>query len=191
MSKINVVFLISFLILASGCVNTLHRSQLAKQTVDSTPQMTAQLNQIADKASILTAKLKQQGVQVIQVGETISIIIPSDPLFQGDSANLNHHSFYALTLVADFLRLYSKTFVEVAGYTDYIDDPSFLKRNELLTSQQAAQVSKYLWSKGIDSRMLYAAGYGSSRPVSNATTMTGGNAENRRIEIHFQFNVNK
>jgi len=157
---LNIIFLVAALMLMSSCMSNAHRAHMASQSVD--PAM---------RTSVLTMKLRQQGVQVIRVGEIITIVMPSDPLFKGNSANLDHGAFHRLNLVADFLRSYSKVFVEVAGYTDYLENP-------YLASRQAASVAKYLWSKGIDSRMLYAVGYDSG---------VSGSAENRRIEIHFQY----
>ena len=187
-----ILFMVAALLITSGCMSVLHPAHYNRNT----PTYKRPIDQYALKFSVLTTKLKLQGVRVIEVGETVSIVIPSDPLFQGRSANLDHSSFYRLNLVADYLRLYSKTFVEVAGYTDnsgYANcvggeyDAEAAKRDHLLTSQQAAQVAHYLWSKGIDSRMLNALGYGSEHPISNNNS-PDNSAKNRRIEIHFQYN---
>lgn len=161
------IFLVITLIFISACMSSAHRAHMTSQSADP-----------AIRTSALAMKLRQQGVQVIAVGDTIAIIMPSDALFKGVSANLDHGSFHRLNLVADFLRGYSKVFVEVAGYTDNLERP-------YLSSRQAASVAKYLWSKGIDSRMLYAVGYGSDYPIDQNSV--SGNAKNRRIEIRFQY----
>lgn len=165
---LNIIFLVATLMLISSCMSNAHRAHIRSQSADP-----------AVRTSTLAMKLKQQGVQIINVGETITIVMASDFLFKGDSANLDHGSFYRLNLVADFLNIYSKTFVEVAGYTGYLENPS-------LASRQAASIAKYLWSKGIDARMLYAVGYGSGYSISNNDSASG-RAKNRRIEIHFQY----
>ena len=172
----NIIIIFFILLLTGfsvGCMSAAHRAHTAALSTDP-----------AVRSSAITRELKHQGVQVIEVGETEAIIIPSDLLFHGLSADLNCHYCYSLNLIVDFLRLYPKTFVEVAGYTDFSRGRD---KDQLLSSQQAAQVAHYLWSKGIDARMVNAVGYGSERPVVNSDFI-GGDAKNRRIEIYFQYN---
>jgi outer membrane protein OmpA-like peptidoglycan-associated protein len=188
---LNILFGVLVFMITSGCMSTLHRTDYAQNA-----QVAKQVLDASAKKSTLILKLKQQGIQVVEVGETVSIILPSDPIFQSGSANLGGGCSYGLNVVADFLSLYSKTFVEVAGYTDnggHADcagdrnNAESIQKAHLLTAQQAAAVAHYLWSRGIDSRMLNTVGYGFAHPISNDHS-PNGSAKIRRIEINFQYN---
>ncbi|MBA2654550.1 MAG: OmpA family protein [Gammaproteobacteria bacterium] len=129
------------------------------------------------------AYLTQHGVKIIHVGETITVVLPSDKVFYPDSANLNPCFIPILKVASDFIFCYEKMTVRIAAYSDCRCDPF---RNTVLTQAQAQTIAKTFWCNGIDARLLYAVGYGSDFPIaSNANCM--GQSQNRRIEICFRF----
>jgi len=67
--------------------------------------------------------------------------------------------------------------IEIAGHTDSSGNPS---ANQDLSQRRADAVKRYLVSCGVNSALLSAVGYGSSRPVANNATAEGRQA-NRRI----------
>src|SRR5262249_47825333 len=102
--------------------------------------------------------LMQQGVLVEQVGETMRIIIPSDRLFNPHSANVNPiEGRHILGFVAKLMVMLETTSAEVSGYTNIEFSPQL---DFALSKRQAEVVLDYLWFGGIDSRLLYAVGYG-------------------------------
>lgn len=132
--------------------------------------------------AILTA----QGVQITQVGQIVHIIIPSDVVFNSASANTKDSSKKLLSEVSSYIQTFTTTKIEVGAYTDNINkalDPATVTA---LTTQQAEAVSSALWGNGVDSRMIYAKGYGTDNPISTDDTAKGA-YENRRIDISFQF----
>lgn len=129
------------------------------------------------------ACLIQAGVKVVQVGETFTIVLSSDKVFNPGSANLNRCYLPVLKAVSHLIFCYEKTSVRVAVYSDCSCPPVCSK---ILTQAQARAIAKNMWCNGIDTRLLYAVGYGPESPIaSNATSC--GRALNRRIEICFRY----
>lgn len=129
------------------------------------------------------AYLTQHGVKILHVGETITVVLPSDYVFYPDSANINPCFQEVLRVVSEYIFCYEKESVRVSAYTDCQCSPF---RNEVLTQAQAQIVAKALWCGGIDARLLFAVGHGSNFPIaSNATQQ--GRAQNRRVEICFRY----
>lgn len=134
-------------------------------------------------AQCIVHELQHAGVQVIQIGENITIVLPSDQAFNPDSANLNPNYEPVLDNVANLLREYQKVNVKVSGYTDNVGSK---ERNIELSKQRAEMIARYLWPQGTDTRLLYATGYGAADPIiSNATAQ--GRSLNRRVEISFRY----
>lgn len=133
------------------------------------------------------SSLENQGVKVIQLGETMRWVIPSDLLFQYNSANMIASDQNILNTAAQLLKTYSTVNVKIAAYTDnVVRSYGPANRKQALTMQQAQAVASYLWGKGIDTRLLYAVGYGQHDPVASNGTIKGRNI-NRRVEISFRF----
>lgn len=129
------------------------------------------------------AYLIMHGVKIIQVGETITVVLPSDCVFYPDSANINPCFQETLRIVSEYIFCYEKESVRIAAYTDSMCSPF---RNQVLAQAQATIISKALWCHGIDARLLTAVGYGSDCPIASNFTQTG-RAQNRRIEICFHY----
>src|SRR3989338_7050101 len=62
--------------------------------------------------------LRTHGVQVIRLGQTWKFILPSDALFNNETAEIQSSYKPILNIIADFMKTYSKISVEVAGYSD-------------------------------------------------------------------------
>lgn len=129
------------------------------------------------------AYLTQHGVKIIHVGETMTIVMPSDKVFYPDSANLNPCFIPVLKVVSDLIFCYEKNNVRIGAYTDNLCSPY---RNSVLTQAQAQTIAKTLWCNGIDARLLFAVGYGSDFPIASNSCYTG-RMQNRRIEICFHY----
>jgi len=124
-------------------------------------------------------KLQYSGVQVIQVGDEIKLILPSDRFFTLHSSQLNIHYYPVLARVAQFLSQFQKISIKIAGYTD---NGSTWRRDLALSRAQARHIMIYLWSYGVESRLIYAQGYGAVNPMASNMTAKGRRF-NRRIEI--------
>lgn len=99
--------------------------------------------------------------------------------FHYDTADLTQDAMSILDGVAQTLLSYPEIRLEVAGHTDSSGDDAY---NLDLSQRRAEAVRSYLISKGVNTDMLGAHGYGEERPVEGNAT-AAGRAENRRVEL--------
>lgn len=127
----------------------------------------------------LRNRLRAAGVSVRRVGNNIQLVMASDVTFDTGMSQVRPQYFQTLAAVAEVLREYNKTYVEVSGHTDSQGSTEF---NQRLSQDRAYAVSNVLVQNGVQGGRLIPAGFGETRPVaSNATA--GGRAQNRRVEI--------
>lgn len=124
--------------------------------------------------------LKEHGVQVIQVGDQVTIILPADKFFEPGSSTLLPEADSALNNVALTLRSYGRAPITITGHTD--SQSGSKDRQHWLSKAQAQAIASYLWSRGISAEHLIVVGAGSEDPISTQLTLHG-RAQNRRIEI--------
>lgn len=133
-----------------------------------------------------TVELEKQDVQIIRTGETITLVIPTDPLFYGNSESFRDESIFILEPLICYLENVlsegNATLMTVNAYTDD-ETPDA----ELLTQLRAEQMVAELTARGIDRyvRVIYARGYGAYHPVGD-NSIPSHQAWNRRIEIKFR-----
>ncbi|PXX93315.1 hypothetical protein DIT71_00490 [Marinobacter vulgaris] len=85
--------------------------------------------------------------------------------------------------VADFMREYPETTVEIAGHSDSRGDAEY---NRFLSQRRAEAVAARLTDAlGISADRVDAVGYGEAEPVASNDT-AAGRAENRRVEARIQ-----
>jgi len=128
-------------------------------------------------------KLRQQlrgtGVSVTRIGDDIVLNMPGNVTFDVNRAEINADFYEVLKSVALVVKEYDKTLVDVAGHTD---STGTVQHNMDLSQRRADSVGRYLQSQGIDSRRIYAQGYGPHYPVADNGTAEG-RAQNRRVEL--------
>lgn len=133
--------------------------------------------------------LQTHGVQVIRLGQTWKLVFPSDDLFDNDTAEINENYKSLLDVAADFMQTYSKISVEVAAYSNRLDNEMKTKFGTVtdeLTSRQAESVANYLDTRHINSRLLYAVGRGGQNSIAwNGSPE--GRRFNRRVEVYFRY----
>ncbi|MGB9671005.1 MAG: OmpA family protein [Halothiobacillaceae bacterium] len=127
--------------------------------------------------------LRQQtagtGIDVSRQGENIVLSFPDQISFDTGRADIKPQFMRTLDNVAQTLRQYDRTRIEIAGHTD---STGSMEGNQRLSENRANAVRSYLASRGVAPERMYAVGYGASRPIaSNATAE--GRAQNRRVEI--------
>jgi outer membrane protein OmpA-like peptidoglycan-associated protein len=118
-------------------------------------------------------------IQVIQIGDEVRIILPSDKFFHPHSPRLNVAYYPVLKRLTEFINTFEKIEVKISGYTDNRGSP---ERNCALSRQQARNLSNYFWDHGMDVRVLMSEGYGETNSVADNRSSWGRQA-NRRIEI--------
>jgi len=121
----------------------------------------------------LLKRLKHYGARVEFFGDHLILITPDQKVFQSRSYRLVANGSDLLNVIAQFLKCYQKVSVKVVVYTNVLKTP---KDNQVFSQERAEHLTKYLWKKGIDTRLLYAEGGG----IPKTRDVFCGN---RRIEI--------
>jgi len=140
-------------------------------------------------APATTARTKPdfgEGVDVQMVGDTMTVTVSDKILFDSGKATLKAASKRVLDSVAVVLkRDYASGKVRVEGHTD--SEPIRKTKNLWtdnwdLSCNRAMAVVRYLVSKGVDPKRVYAAGFSYYKPVASNGT-AAGRAKNRRVVI--------
>jgi outer membrane protein OmpA-like peptidoglycan-associated protein len=129
------------------------------------------------------AKLRQQmagtGVEVVRIGDNLTLSMPGNVTFAFDSAKLNPQFDPVLDKLAQTLSEYNKTVIQIAGHTDSTGSHEY---NMKLSLQRADSVKAYLEGRGVPAARLVTIGAGPDYPVASNDTEEG-RAQNRRVEI--------
>lgn len=134
------------------------------------------------QARQLRQTLQGTGVQVIQNGETVRLIMPNAITFNTNEAVIKSSANKVLDSVVLVAKKYSKTTLQVIGYTDSTGNDTI---NIPLSQKRAAAVAQYLELRGVSAARIRTFGLGAQNPIaSNATT--DGREQNRRVEILLQ-----
>jgi len=132
-----------------------------------------------ERKSSVVQRITNSGVQIVQRGDNLTLILPSDSFFVDGTPTLNRNYYSVLNDIAELLRGLDKINIKVTGYTDNVGWPL---RNTAISRQQAEAIAHYLWRQDIDTRLITATGYGEQMPIASNGT-SAGQAANRRIEI--------
>ncbi|MFO1174910.1 MAG: OmpA family protein [Paracoccaceae bacterium] len=136
-------------------------------------------NMLDQQASELQQDIRTNGVQIINDGNRLRVVMPEGILFPVDSAAVQPGIMNDLYTVADSLNRYPNTHVQVVGHTDNTGSASY---NQDLSERRASAVAAVLRAGGVDGARISAYGRGESQPVASNLT-AAGKAQNRRVEI--------
>lgn len=135
-----------------------------------------------DVNSTFRDKLLNRGVNIIELGDQIMIVMPSARIFQALTPTIKPQSYETLQMVSTFINRYTKTLVKISAHTNLSNSPT---ADYALSAQQATAIERFLVDSGVDARMLYAEGYGGTHLVQKNDNSWFGN-DNYRIEITFE-----
>jgi len=128
-------------------------------------------------------KLRQElvgtGVQVVQSGGMVRLIMPGNITFNTNESTIRPNFNKVLDSVAKVINEYDKTKVQVLGYTDNTGND---KINNPLSLARAQSISNYLVLRGVNAGRINAYGLGSNNPIASNDTPEG-REQNRRVEI--------
>lgn len=129
------------------------------------------------------AKLREflagTGVQVVRIGNEITLSMPSNITFKTDSDVLSPDFLEVMHSVTLVLNEYDKTIIEVMGHTDSSGSDAY---NLGLSQRRARSVGNHLASKGINPTRVLTEGFGEQYPIATNDTAEG-RAQNRRVEL--------
>jgi outer membrane protein OmpA-like peptidoglycan-associated protein len=127
----------------------------------------------------LRQKLRASGVSVTRKGDQIVLNMPGNITFETAKSNINPGFQGVLDGVAEVLKEYKDTSIEISGHTD---SRGKMEANQVLSKQRADSVAQFLRQKGVAANRITTVGYGPSQPIADNATEEG-RAQNRRVEI--------
>ena len=170
LNKLLALIMCSCLLLSACAYNGVKETQQINQRA---------AKQLAKQRNSLISSLNSQGISINHTGDEMIFIIPADKIFNTNSANFTSNGKAILSQVAILISMYPNTAIKLAAYTNDSGSPP---RDLDLTKQWAKKSAHSLWHAGLDSRLLYADGYGACNNVSQDASI------NRRLELSFRIN---
>lgn len=138
--------------------------------------------------AVIGRKMDQQAEEMKRVlgdaevrreGEGIVIEFREKVLFAFDRSDLNASAKANLDKLANVLKKYPDTNIEILGHTD---DKGSDDYNQSLSQRRATEASAYLRNVGISAARVTTRGMGESDPKASNET-EAGRADNRRVEF--------
>lgn len=129
--------------------------------------------------SLLTERLGGAGIRVQRNGDALRVIVPARLAFSLSSDQIQPAFAPTLDTLAQILKEYGKTSIEVRGYTD---STGSFEHNQQLSERRAQSIGAYLASRQIAPARIRTAGFGPRNPIAGNDS-EAGRVQNRRIEI--------
>lgn len=151
---------------------------------DDSYKLPSRVDKTSDKKVILMRNAFRRAavVKVISMGQDNLISFPSSVVFADQSPRVKWESYALLNQIVKYMQQFRKIGVNVTAYTSQYKST---KREQALSLARARIIADYLWSQGIDSRLMVSEGAGSDKPIT--VYKQGGDREpNSRIEITFR-----
>lgn len=129
--------------------------------------------------------LKAFGFPVLQDGDVIRVRIPSDQLFQPNTASLTASATEILDrLAASFKQDFPRQRIGIEGHTDTgpFYGGSFSTAQQLSAAQSTAIVEHLQRRNQVPVPQLFSLAHGTNHPLADNQTPTG-RSQNRRIEV--------
>ena len=128
-------------------------------------------------------QMQHAGIQMIQQGDRLMMIIPTDEYFEPGTATVKESQQSNLRQMALFTKNFADTYpnsvIRVIGYTDQV----LSQKAQLDLSQSYAEaVSAYIFNSGVDRRRIATEGRGSREPVAEQSTPRSATL-NRRVVV--------
>ena len=112
-------------------------------------------------------------------GQAILVNLPEGVTFDVGSYSLRPEFRATLDKVADNLKQYPNSLIDVYGHTDSTGSDAY---NQTLSENRARTVANYLSMQGVTPARIRSQGYGETMPVADNTT-DEGRRKTRRVEI--------
>jgi len=135
-------------------------------------------NQLDKQAAELRGSMGND-VKIVNTGDRLIVTMPQDILFDTGSALVRSDLRNDLRTLANNLRSYPDTTVDVLGHTDNVGAADY---NQNLSARRASAVAFVLMDAGVQASRVRSFGRGEDEPVASNQTASG-RQQNRRVEI--------
>lgn len=136
-------------------------------------------NDLDKQAKELREDIDNEDVTIENTGDKLIVTLPQDITFASDSYAVRPGLANDLVAVADSLKKYPDSVVQVIGHTD---SSGSAEHNQGLSERRANAVADKLMDAGVTFERIETIGMGEDRPVASNLTEEG-KAQNRRVEI--------
>lgn len=133
---------------------------------------------MAELENKLYDALRRPGLSVQRAGTDVLVILVRDAIMELNAPEISSEGDANLTTIANILKKYDATFVEIAGYTDSMRDADAARA---LSFDMAGRTAVHLSRHGIKPARMFIVGRGASRPI--AAQDEWGRLTNRRVEL--------
>lgn len=130
----------------------------------------------------LRQRLRNSGVSVTRVGDSIVLNMPSNITFDTDQSDIKPQFYDTLNSVALVLQEFNQTLIDVVGHTDSDGSDDY---NYDLSRRRAGSVARYLSAQQLDPNRFSVEGRGEQDPIASNSS-AAGKQQNRRVEITIQ-----
>jgi outer membrane lipoprotein SlyB len=134
-----------------------------------------------DAHATLIDKLINRGVQVFVLGDQIMLVVQSNRVFVEGTGVIRNSFYPTIDLMVQLIGRYTNMSVKVAANSNDTNR----QVDCALTQLQAENVSRAMWKRGINTRLLYAAGLAGTHLVTANSPGSYAN-DNYRLEITFE-----
>jgi outer membrane protein OmpA-like peptidoglycan-associated protein len=122
--------------------------------------------------------LRKPGISVQRAGTDVVVILVRDAIIQTDTPDISYDGSETLWTIAKLLNKYNATFIEIAGYTDALNDQNAANA---LSLDMAERVGVHFAQHNVSTSRMFIVGRGSARPIAAQDDV--GRLMNRRVEI--------
>jgi outer membrane protein OmpA-like peptidoglycan-associated protein len=139
------------------------------------------MRQAVANSEAATVRREQEIAQGARQGsvDVLNVTFKSDYLFATNSATLLPGAQPEIQRIANVLRQYPETNIQIAGHTDSTGNEVY---NQQLSERRAEAVRTALIGMGVESPRMTTMGYGESMPIASNNTESG-RQQNRRVEV--------
>ena len=122
--------------------------------------------------------LRKPGISVQRAGSEVVVILVRDAIMELNAAQISATGDDTLNRISKILKKFDATFIEIAGYTDAMQNTVAANA---LSSDMAQRVGVYFAQHGINTTRLFIVGRGAARPIAAQDDI--GRLTNRRVEL--------
>ncbi len=168
---------------ASATAEAERQRALAEQLQQEKSELQEKSKEYEALSASLDEEIKAGRIKLSELQGKLTVRMGERVLFPSGSAAISADGKATLRKVADAFASVKNRTIRVEGHTDDVPiNTARFPSNWELSAARAIAVVRYLQERGIDPKVLGAAGYGEYQPIASNDT-PDGRAENRRIEI--------